>query len=62
MQQVFTDQRLWYDAIGAYTELIAHSPDRAEAYEKRGMIYAQIAATQPLADADFSRADGLIGK
>ena len=59
--QVFTDQRLWYDAIGAYTELIALSPDRAEAYEKRGMIYAQIPATQPLADADFSRADGLIG-
>lgn len=60
--QVFTDQRLWYDAVGAYTELIAGFPDRAEAYEKRGMIYAQIPTTQPLAEADFARADELTGK
>ena len=59
--QVFTDERLWYDAIGAYTDLIAQSPGRAEAYEKRGMIYAQIAATQALAEADFARADELAG-
>jgi hypothetical protein len=59
--QVFTDQRLWYDAIGAYTELIASFPDRAEAYEKRGVIYAQIPVTLALAEADFARADELTG-
>lgn len=55
--QVFTDQRLWYDAIGAYTDLIAQYPDRAELYERRGTIYAQFEATQPLADNDFARAE-----
>lgn len=57
--EVFTRHRLWYDALGAYTDLIARFPDRAELYEKRGMIYAQIEITKPLADADFGRADEL---
>jgi len=57
--RVFTDHRLWYDAIAAYTDLIARFPDRAELYEQRGMIYAQLDATQSLAEQDFSRADEL---
>lgn len=57
--RIFTDHRLWFDAIGAYTELIAKFPDRAELYEARGTIYSQLKATQPLADADFARADEL---
>jgi hypothetical protein len=60
--QVFTDQRLWYDAIGAYTDLIAKYPDRAELYERRGTIYAQFETTQPLARKDFARADEFEGK
>ncbi len=60
--QIFTDQRLWYDAIGAYTDLIATYPDRAELLEKRGTIYAQFETTQPLAERDFSRADELRSK
>jgi len=55
--RVFTRHRVWYDAIGAYTDLIAEYPDRAELYEERGMIYAQLGATQDLAAADFVRAD-----
>jgi hypothetical protein len=57
--KVFTDHRLWYDAIGAYTELISRYPERAEPYEQRGTIYAQIDATEPLAEQDFARADEL---
>lgn len=57
--EVFTRHRLWYDAIGAYRDLITRFPDRAELFEKRGMIYAQIESTRPLADADFARADEL---
>lgn len=60
--QVFTDRRLWYDAIGAYSELIARSPERAEAYEGRGTVYAQIPATRARADQDFARADELAKK
>ena len=57
--KVFTDHRLWYDAIGAYTDLISRYPERAEPYERRGTIYAQIDVTKPLAERDFGRADEL---
>ena len=60
--QLYTDQRLWYDAIGAYTDLIAKYPDRAELYERRGTIYAQFEATQSLAEKDFAKADELRSK
>jgi len=55
--QVFTGYRLWYDALGALTELIERYPERAEPYELRGTIYAQLNCTQALAEADFSRAE-----
>jgi hypothetical protein len=54
--RVFTDHRLWFDALGTYDELIAKYPNRSELYQDRGTIYSQIAATKPLADADFARA------
>jgi hypothetical protein len=53
---VFVDHRLWFDALGAYDELIAKYPTRTELYQERGTIYSQIAVTKPLADADFARA------
>ena len=59
--RVFTRSRVWYDVIAEYTDLIARFPDRAELYEERGMVYAQLEATQDLADADFMRADELGG-
>jgi hypothetical protein len=55
--RVFTDSRLWYDALAAYTELIKRYPDRGELYEQRGMIYAQLDATKSLAEEDFARAE-----
>jgi Domain of Unknown Function (DUF928) len=57
--RVLVNHRLWYDAIGAYSDLIKEFPDRAELYEARGTIYAQIEVTKAEADADFARADEL---
>ena len=57
--RVFTDHRLWYDAIAAYSDLIARFPDRPEPYEERATIYAQLDATQARADEDFARAEAL---
>jgi hypothetical protein len=57
--RVFTDRRLWYDAVAAYSELIARFPDRPELYDERGTIYAQLEATQAMADEDFARAEQL---
>jgi len=55
--KIFTDHRLWFDAVGAYTELIAKFPGHAELYEQRGAIYAQLDATKALAETDFARAE-----
>jgi hypothetical protein len=57
--RVLTEHRLWYDTIAAYSELITRYPDRAELYEQRGMVYAQLDVTKPQADADFARAEEL---
>ena len=57
--KIFVEHRLWYDAIGAYSELISRYPERAELYEHRGMIYAQLKITRPLSEQDFARADQL---
>jgi tetratricopeptide (TPR) repeat protein len=57
--KLFTEHRLWYDALGAYTDAIARYPDHAELYEQRGMIYAQLEATREQAEEDFARADEL---
>ncbi len=57
--ELYTQHRLWFDAIGAYTELIAKYPDRAELYGQRGKIYSQVDATSKLAAADAARAAAL---
>jgi hypothetical protein len=57
--RVFVEHRLWFDALGAYDELIAKYPNRAEAYEDRGTVYAQLAVTKPQSDADVARARSL---
>jgi hypothetical protein len=50
------ERRLWYDCVAAFSELIARYPERAELYEQRGNIYAQVEATQALAEQDLARA------
>ena len=49
------DQRLWYDAVTAYSELIAKYPNQRSLYEMRGTLYDQLPETESLADADFAR-------
>lgn len=57
--QAFVDQRVWYDALAVYDDLIARFPDRPEAYERRATLYAQIPALEDAADEDFARADAI---
>lgn len=53
----FFDQRLWYDALMAYSDLIGKNPNQASLYQMRGTLYDQVPAAEPLADADFARAN-----
>jgi len=55
--RVFTDYRLWYDVLNAYSDLIARYPDRVKLYEQRGTIYAQLDVTQKLANQDFAKGE-----
>ena len=48
------DQRLWYDALMAYSDLIAKDPGQADFYKMRGTLYDQVPAAEQLADADFA--------
>jgi hypothetical protein len=50
----FFDQRLWYDAVDAYSDLIGKNPTQASLYQMRGTLYDQVPAAGPLADADFA--------
>ena len=54
--QVFTERRLWYDAVAAWSALIDRFPDRADLHEKRGQVYDQLPVTQSLADEDYAAA------
>jgi hypothetical protein len=54
--RVFTEHRLWFDALGAYNDLIAKYPNHPEAYEDRGTVYSQIPATKSLGEADLATA------
>ena len=56
---VFENARLWYDAVAAYSDVIARFPRQPEAYKRRGEIYDQILETSDLADADFAYAGKL---
>ena len=60
--RLLTERRLWYDAIDAYTDVIARHPDRPQAYEERGAIFAQVARAETAANEDFAQADELAQK
>lgn len=57
--RVFVAHHLWFDAVGAYTELIEKYPKRAELYEDRGAIYSSVEATRKLGEADRAKAASL---
>ena len=54
--KMYTDKRLWYDAVAAYTALIASDPKHADFYKDRAELFDQFQQTQALADADMSKA------
>jgi hypothetical protein len=54
--RVFVQHKLWFDAIGAYTDLIEKFPDRAQPYEDRGALYSKIDATHKRGEADLAKA------
>ncbi len=54
--RLFAGHGLWYDALTAYGELMEKHPDRAELYEERSQIYAQLEPTKDLAERDSARA------
>ncbi|WP_128913926.1 DUF928 domain-containing protein [Granulicella sibirica] len=54
--KVYVDKRLWYDAVATYSSLIASDPSHGEYYKGRAELYDQFQQTQPLADADMSKA------
>ena len=56
---IFVEHRLWFDALGAYNDLVSKYPNRAELYEDRAAIYAQIPSTKAFSDADSARASEL---
>ena len=57
--QDFVDGRVWYDAVAVYSDLAARFPERPEAWERRGTLFAQIPALAAFAEADFARAEAL---
>lgn len=54
--KVYFDQRLFYDALMAYSAMIAKYPGQPQLYQLRGALYDQLPATEALADADYARA------
>lgn len=60
--EAFVDARLWYDAVEAYSELIAKNPNDAMLYQGRSAVYDQVAATHALADQDYAHFEQLSGQ
>jgi len=54
--QVFADNRIWYDAVAAYSQLIADNPNDAKLYEARAEIYESLPQTHHLAAQDMAKA------
>lgn len=58
--EIFVDARIWYDAVEAYSALIAKNPSDAMLYRARATVYDQLVATQPLADQDYAHFEQLV--
>jgi hypothetical protein len=54
--KVYTDMRLWFDAVATYSLLIEKFPARVEFYQARADLYDQLPATAKLADLDAAKA------
>ncbi len=54
--KIYTDNRLWFDAIAEYTALIEKHPEMTQYYKDRAAVYDQLPETQELADEDAAKA------
>ena len=52
---IFVNHRIWYDAVAGFTAALSQNPDDQDALKGRASVYDQVPATEPLADADWSR-------
>jgi hypothetical protein len=52
---IFVNHRIWYDAVAGYTAALDQNPGDQDALKGRAAVYDQLPATEPLADADWSR-------
>jgi len=52
---IFVNHRIWYDAVAGFTAALEQNPNDQDALKGRAAVYDQLPATQPLADADWSR-------
>lgn len=53
--KLFISKRLWYDAVQAYSELIANHPDQQDLYRDRAELYDSVPQTHALADLDTQK-------
>jgi len=54
--KVYVDNRLWFDSIAEYSNLIDRHPEMTQYYKDRSAVYDQIPATRELADEDAAKA------
>jgi hypothetical protein len=54
--EIFADNGLWYDAVAAYTQLIADYPNDADLYQERAEIYNAVSRTKELGAEDMAHA------
>ena len=54
--QLFADNRIWYDAVAEYSQLIADNPNDAKLYAARAEIYESLPQTHDLAVQDMAKA------
>jgi hypothetical protein len=54
--QIFASNGLWYDAIAAYSQLIADYPKDAQLYQARAEIYDAVPRTKELGAEDLASA------
>jgi len=54
--ELFADRQIWYDAVTAYSRLIADYPGDAKLYQDRAKVYEALPQTKELAAHDMAKA------
>jgi hypothetical protein len=58
--RLFAESGLWYDAVEAYSVLIEKFPNRAELYQERAQILAELPVTHLESQQDAQKAEALL--